>query len=102
MQRAQVRLAPDLPGWCLGFEERERNGVRAIAHGGSWRGFGTDLVLVPQRGLGWFVSTNLEFHVAFMQAFRDGMFDLFFPRPTAPPPAPPAGFAARAGRYTGT
>ncbi len=102
MQRAQVRLAPDLPGWCLGFEERERNGVRAIAHGGSWRGFGTDLVLLPHRGLGWFISTNLEFHVAFMQAFRDGMFDLFFPRPTAPPPAPPAGFAARAGLYTGS
>jgi CubicO group peptidase (beta-lactamase class C family) len=102
MQRAQVRLAADLPGWCLGFEERERNGVRVRAHGGSWRGFGTDLVLAPDAGVGWFVSTNLDFSTPFMQAFRDGMFDAFFPRPPAPPPAPPADFAARAARYTGS
>jgi CubicO group peptidase (beta-lactamase class C family) len=102
MQRTQHRLHPELPGWCLGFAEMSQNGVRAIGHGGSWRGFGTQLVLVPDADLGWFVSTNHDFHAPFHEALRNALFDHFFPRPPAPELAPPADFAARAERYAGS
>jgi CubicO group peptidase (beta-lactamase class C family) len=101
MQRTQVTMHPDLAGWCLGFAELRENGVRGIGHGGSWRGFGTQLVLVPEANLGWFVSTNHDFHGPFHQALRNALFDHFFPLAPRPPPAPAAGFAARASRYTG-
>jgi CubicO group peptidase (beta-lactamase class C family) len=102
MQRVQVAMHPDLAGWCLGFMEIRQNGVRAIGHGGSWRGFGTQLVLVPEAGLGWFVSTNLDYHGPFHEALRNALFDHFFPRATAPEPRSLSDFTARAGRYTGT
>jgi hypothetical protein len=102
MQRTQHRMHPELPGWCLGFAEIAQNGVRAIGHGGSWRGFGSQLVLVPGAELGWFVSTNHDFHRAFDDALRNALFDHFFPRAPAPEPKAPAGFAERAGRFTGS
>jgi CubicO group peptidase (beta-lactamase class C family) len=101
MQRTQVTMHPDLAGWCLGFAELRENGVRGIGHGGSWRGFGTQLVLVPEANLGWFVSTNLDYHAAFHQALRNAFFDFFFPRAARAEHQPAAGFAARASRYTG-
>jgi len=102
MQRTQHRLHPELPGWCLGFVEIAQNGVRAIGHGGSWRGFGSQLVLVPGAELGWFVSTNHDFHAPFDEALRNALFDHFFPRAPAPEPKAPADFAARAGRFAGS
>jgi CubicO group peptidase (beta-lactamase class C family) len=86
MQREHFQLDPGLAGWCLGFAAEERNGQRAISHDGSWRGFGTGLTLVPAAGLGWFVSTNHDFHPAFFEALRDGLWDRFFPVEESAPP----------------
>lgn len=88
MHREQVALAPGLPGWALGFAIDEHHGVRALAHGGSWRGFGSNLTLVPQAGVGWFFSANHDFHPEFMRAARDGLWDTLVPTPA--PPMPPA------------
>lgn len=102
MQRRQFTHHPELSGWCLGFAELERNGLRAITHGGSWRGFGTQLVLVPERSLGWFVSTNHDFHGPFFEALGEALWDRLGPTPTSAPLQSPADFRQRAARYEGT
>ena len=76
---------PDLNGWCLGFDERSWNGVRAIGHGGSWHGYGTEVVLVPTERLGIFVSTTRDNDPRFFRPLLRAFFDRYFP---APPPAP--------------
>ncbi len=94
---------PKLDGWAYGFEEATRNGVRTIEHGGSWRGFGTMLVLVPEKNLGLFVSTTRTYDSRFFDPLLEGFFDRVLPR--AEPlvfPKPPGDFASRSGRYTGT
>jgi hypothetical protein len=80
---------PEQRGWCLGFAERGWNGVRAIGHSGDWRGFGSDLVLVPEAELAVFVSTTLGFDVRFFEALWRAFFDRYFPAPAAPLVAKP-------------
>ncbi|WP_258726871.1 serine hydrolase domain-containing protein [Cellulomonas sp. NS3] len=49
---------PRLPGSAHGFHERALHGRRALVHDGSWEGFQSALVLVPECGVGMFVSVN--------------------------------------------
>jgi CubicO group peptidase (beta-lactamase class C family) len=73
---------PELAGWCLGFDEERWNDVRAIGHGGSWHGYGTELLLVPDAGLGIFVSTNRDNDQRFFRPLFRAFFDRYFPRST--------------------
>jgi CubicO group peptidase (beta-lactamase class C family) len=78
-----------LPGWTYGFTEGFRNGVRLIGHGGAIRGFGSDLVLIPEHDLGYFLSFNEECYLTgacgIVGTFRSQFMDLFFPAETQPP-----------------
>jgi CubicO group peptidase (beta-lactamase class C family) len=50
---------PDsLNAMCLGFYEESRNGHRIIGHGGDTQWFHSDLHLIPDAGVGFFVSYN--------------------------------------------
>jgi CubicO group peptidase (beta-lactamase class C family) len=89
MQARAFTHRPEQRGWCLGFAERGWNGVRAIGHSGDWRGFGSDLVLVPTAGLGVFVSTTRGFDTRFFEALWRAFFDRYFPAPAAPLVASP-------------
>jgi hypothetical protein len=80
---------PEQGGWCLGFAERGWNGVRAIGHSGDWRGFGSDLVLVPAADLAVFVSTTRGFDTRFFDSLWRAFFDRYFPAPAAPLVASP-------------
>src|SRR5262245_47877465 len=91
---------PEQVGWCLGFAERRWNGVRAIGHSGDWRGFGSDLVLVPEAGLGVFVSTTRSYDPRFFDPLWRALFDRYFPSAAAPPVASPEA-KARAGELAG-
>lgn len=92
---------PALDGWCLGFMERRLGGVRTIGHGGSWRGFGTELVLVPERDFGLFVSTTRANDPRFFDGLMRSVFDRFFPA-DAPAPPPLALDRAQLARWTGS
>jgi len=46
------------PGMCYGFYEESRNGHRIIGHGGDTNHFHSDLHLIPDAGVGFFVSHN--------------------------------------------
>lgn len=51
-------LSDALDGMCLGFYEESRNGHRIIGHGGDTVYFHSDLHLVQEANLGFFVSYN--------------------------------------------
>ncbi len=58
MHSRQFGLAPELNGMCLGFYEESRNGHRIIGHGGDTMWFHSDLHLVLDQNLGFFISVN--------------------------------------------
>jgi CubicO group peptidase (beta-lactamase class C family) len=58
MHSWQFGLNPALNGMCLGFYEESRNGHRIIGHGGDTVYFHSDLHLVLDAGVGFFVSYN--------------------------------------------
>ncbi|HEU4415706.1 MAG TPA: serine hydrolase domain-containing protein [Candidatus Angelobacter sp.] len=58
MHSRQLGLNPALNGMCLGFYEETRNGHRIIGHGGDTFYFHSDLHLVLDSGVGFFVSYN--------------------------------------------
>jgi CubicO group peptidase (beta-lactamase class C family) len=58
MHARQFTMDPAVEGMCLGFYEENRNGHRIIGHGGDLSFFHSDLHLVPDAGVGFFVSYN--------------------------------------------
>lgn len=51
-------LAPELNGMCYGFYEESRNGRRIIGHGGDTQWFHSDMHLMPDDHVGFFISYN--------------------------------------------
>jgi CubicO group peptidase (beta-lactamase class C family) len=103
MQRQQFTHHPELPGWTYGFQEEHLHGQRAIGHGGATFGFSSDLLLVPEHGLGYFVSFNHESYgvAAKMLGELEELFmDRFFPVDPLEPVTVPGNDPARlAGKY---
>ncbi len=58
MHSRQFAYNPALNGMCLGFYEETRNGHRIFGHGGDTVYFHSDLHLMPDQGIGFFVSYN--------------------------------------------
>ncbi|MGA7525470.1 MAG: serine hydrolase [Acidobacteriaceae bacterium] len=58
MHSAQFAADPSLPHMALGFYEETRNGHRIIGHGGDTQWFHSDLHLIQDENLGFFVSYN--------------------------------------------
>lgn len=101
MHRQQFTHHPLLPGFTYGFFEDAFNGRRALMHGGDTNpSFSSLLVLLPEENVGLFVAHNTA-EYAFREALVRAFMDRYFPAPDAPAPQPPAGHAARAGRFTG-
>lgn len=92
---------PRLPGWGTGFSVAERDGLRLVGHGGDTSYFHSELAMLPDEGVGLFVSTNTDrgtfarFH--FMEAFLERYFVEVAPER----PQPPSDFAQRADAYAG-
>jgi len=58
MHTRQFTMDPTMNGICLGFYEETRNGHRIISHAGDTEQFHTDLHLMADQNLGFFVSYN--------------------------------------------
>ena len=58
MHARQFGMDPAVNAMALGFYEESRNGLRIIGHGGDLSYFHSDMHLVLDRGLGFFVSYN--------------------------------------------
>jgi CubicO group peptidase (beta-lactamase class C family) len=96
-------FAPDprVPSAAHGFYEVDANGRRGIAHGGDLAYFHSDLVLLPEEGVGIFVSFNSESGGSARSEIVRVFLNRYFPEPEAAPVVPPPDFANRAGRFSG-
>lgn len=94
MHSRQFAAVPGLNAMCLGFYEETRNGHRIIGHGGDTVYFHSDLHLVLDQNLGFFVSYNsggkgaINPRGVVWEAFLDRYF------PYTPPAAPEMSSAA--------
>lgn len=88
MHSRQFGLSPALNAMCLGFYEETRNGHRIIGHGGDTVYFHSDLHLVLDAGVGFFVSYNSlgKGTISPRTALWDHFLDRYFPY--KPPEAP--------------
>jgi len=93
---------PRLSGYAHGFMDRVLGGRRVLMHDGSWEGFQSVLILVPDCRLGLFLSTNATGGVTTAGELVRAFFDRFVPAPSDPEAArssPRALSPARAGFY---
>ena len=58
MHARQFAMDPAVNGMALGFYEENRNGLRIVGHGGDLNYFHSDMHLVLDKGVGFFVSYN--------------------------------------------
>ncbi len=86
MHSAQRTSAPGLNGLALGFFEESRNGRRIVGHSGDIASFHSDLHLILDGGVGFFVSFNSEGRDGGSRALRKALFRAFLDRyfPSAP------------------
>src|SRR5437588_5028721 len=98
MHSRQFAAHPDMNAMALGFYEETRNGHRIIGHAGDTEYFHSDLHLIPDAGVGFFVSYNSAGNgedndrTALWQKFLDRYF------PYAPPAASSVASAAQDAR----
>ena len=96
---------PQLEGMCHGFYENFENNLRIIQHAGDINGFGSLLVLIPEKNVGFFVS--ISGGDAMGRKFRDNLeqnfIDHFYPSdPPVIAPSPGSGREAGLSRFAGT
>jgi CubicO group peptidase (beta-lactamase class C family) len=103
MHRQHFTNHPRLPGWAYGFYVGAHNGERTIEHGGELFGFLSELVLLPDRGVGVFVATNRGGTPNLPDEFLERFFDHYYPEPATVRPAQVTDQDGRpAERFAGT
>ena len=105
--RQQYGENPATNGMCLGFYEDSRNGHRIISHGGDTLFFHSDLHLIQDANVGFFVSYNSQGNekISPRDALWNQFLDRYFPYtiPAAHPPANALQDAKSvAGQYMGS
>jgi hypothetical protein len=58
MHSQQFTHHPQLPGVAVGFFEAYQNGLRLLRHGGTTTNYGSFLCLIPEKGIGIFITHN--------------------------------------------
>lgn len=88
-------LAPELNGMAYGFYEESRNGHRIIGHGGDSQWFHSDMHLMPDDRIGFFISYNSAGKPGFPG--RNAVWQSFLNRyfPYTPPPGQQVANAAQ-------
>lgn len=92
--------AEGIQGNAHGFWSGQIRGYKTIEHGGSIMGFKSNMVLIPEFGLGIFVSTNEEKGGKFVSSLPRRVVENFFPLPTTGLKRDPS-FSSQAAVYAG-
>jgi CubicO group peptidase (beta-lactamase class C family) len=102
MHARQLGLSPEMNAMALGFYEESRNGHRIIGHGGDTIYFHSDLHLVLDAGVGFYVSYNSagKGEISPRSALWHHFLDRYFPY-TLPELSPVATAPADAATVTG-
>jgi hypothetical protein len=101
MHQRQQGWPAAMNAMCLGFYEESRNGQRIIGHGGDTQWFHSDLHLLLDANVGFFVSYNSagKDEVSPRGILFDKFMDRYFPVP--PPNEPVPSTAAQDARSVG-
>jgi len=106
MHTPTSRMAPGMNGFALGFYQEDRNGLHIIAHAGDTAAFHSDMHLLLDKDVGFFISLNSLGTDGAAENVRTGIFRAFLDRYypyTAPAertlPNPQADAARVAGSY---
>jgi CubicO group peptidase (beta-lactamase class C family) len=89
------------PGWAHGFMEFDSNGQRLLMHAGDTSMYHSNLWLLPEQGVGVYVSYNGSGGTYAREALIEAFMDRYYPSKSSPAPEPPADFASRAADYAG-
>jgi hypothetical protein len=77
-----------LPGYTYGFYERFDNGRRILMHGGGLRDAASLVVILPQEGVGFFISINMPIEISSGGDPREELFaefmDHYYPEQRKP------------------
>ena len=89
MHSRQFASIPGMNAMALGFYEESRNGQRIIGHSGDTPCFHSDLHLLPDAGVGFFVSYNSlgKGEVNARAMLWHAFLDRYFPPPRRRPPS---------------
>jgi CubicO group peptidase (beta-lactamase class C family) len=102
MHRPLYRPAPQLDGMAHGFFFSSKNGQYSISHGGDTSLFHTNLTLLPESNLGFYISTNGTMGAVVVEDFVGAFLNRYFPPVDSAPLMPTADFAERAPLYAGS
>lgn len=80
MHTQLTRGMPDLIGIGLGFYQQDINGHRAVGHGGDTNQFHSDMILLPDDGIGLYVSVNATGHHDLGKWLRERLYQGFADR----------------------
>ncbi|MDS0300254.1 beta-lactamase family protein [Halogeometricum sp. S1BR25-6] len=100
MHRRRFGNADRLNGMCFGFYELSRNDVRIVGHGGDTDQFHTLVALLPDHGVGLFVSYNSPGGIEARDELLDALLEEYYPSEETTPT--PDDEPARASEVTGT
>jgi CubicO group peptidase (beta-lactamase class C family) len=100
MHEQQATNHPDLPGWSLGFQLDDANGVAMAEHGGDIAGFSALFTLLPDKHEGFFIvnhgeSGDLRYRV------KQALLDALYPAKPATVPAADAKNVPALNEYAG-
>ena len=90
MHQRQQSWPPAMNAMCLGFYEESRNGQRIIGHGGDTQWFHSDLHLLLDSNVGFFVSYNSagKDDVSPRSVLFDKFMERYFPQAAPNEPSP--------------
>jgi hypothetical protein len=93
---------PRVSGMCLGFYEQYYNGLRTTGHGGDTEEFHSQLVLIPDKQAGYFVSYNSRGGGAARDELFEDFMDHYYPAESPVLPEPGPANVSRLQQYAGT
>lgn len=93
---------PRISGMAYGFYENRINGQRVLCHGGGSINFYSKLCLMPDKNIGFFVSTNAAGGATAREVLFTKFMDGYFPAAPHAVMEPADGFATRVAPYLGT
>ncbi len=104
MHTRQFANMPEMNAMCLGFYEETRNGHRIIGHAGDTEYFHSDLHLMPDTQLGFFISYNSagKGEISAREAVWHAFLDRYFPyelKDASPVPTAAQDAAEISGHY---
>lgn len=79
MHQTAFRFDERLPGSTLGFQEGEINGYKTLSHAGADTMFITDMYLIPEENIGFFLSYSGGQADDALAAMKTAFFDHYFP-----------------------